>query len=514
MTDGKNIAMLVERMLNSDNTAFEQLYHLTYEQAYFIAYQMTNNEDDCNDILQESYTKAIINIKSLKSPENFTGWFYQIVRNTTKNYLAKCKPVLFNNEEDEADAYDFLEDEDTDFDPQHCADNEDLQETVRQILEEIPEEKRLVAIMHYYQNMGVAEIASELGISEGTVKSRLFYARETIKKKVDELEKKGIVVLGSAAIPFFIFMLRKNSQTIVVAEKSAELLASITTASSVLTATASTAVTAAGTATAATATATGTATASGAAVTATATATATATGTAAAATGISVKVIAIAVAGTVAVGGGAVGVKVAHDKQTAETTTAIVEETTEFNEENIAVIATEHESESETGTTFENISITLSTLNGATVVTATSNDSTQTTATNTTKVPATNQEATSATKPVTTSKPATTKPVTTTKPATTAKPATTVPRTTTKPTTTAAPTTTAVSKATVTVKVYSEGSGSEYTTYTLTFDAGVTLSASDIESALMSQYGIDAMADAFSATTQAGGNYTATAYEI
>ena len=66
----------------------------------------------------------------------------------------------------------------------------------------------------------------------------------------------------------------------------------------------------------------------------------------------------------------------------------------------------------------------------------------------------------------------------------------------------------------MTVKVYSAGSGSEYRNVSLTFDPGVTLSASDIESALMSQHGIDAMADSFSVTTQSGGSYSATAYEI
>ena len=519
--DKREIASLVEKSRQGDNAAFGELYRLTEKQAYFIALRIAKNEDDAYDILQDCYIKAMQKMDTLENPENFVAWFNQIVSNAAKNYVIKSKPMLFRDDDDEAAVMDLQVDDSLDCKPDDSLDTTETREFIRELIDELPEDKKLCVLMHYFQNMSVVQIAEELGISEGTVKTRLYHSRDKIKQSIEALEKKGVKVRGIAPIPFFVWMLRRMAEGTQISQTAATVIIEAATSSAAgataaATATATTATTAAS-ATAGTTVTAGT-TAATAAAGVTATGTATATG-AAVATGVTAKVVAIAVAGTVAVGVGATAAKVVHDRRAEETATMQTEESTEFASENIAVIATQ--GNTETTIEFEGSTLTVSTKNGTTSVTVTTplntKSTTKPTTQKATEVSSTAQSTSATTKAETTTKPTTTQQTTTEKPTTTAKATTTA---TTKPTTTAATTAlttteaTTVGTATVTVNVYSAGSGSEYKTYTLTFDAGVALSGADIESALMSQHGIDAMADDFSATTQAGGNYTATAYEI
>lgn len=520
------IASLAEKAKQGDMQAFEQLYTEFSPLVYSILFEMSHDKYEAENLTQDCFVFALQSIHTLKEPEKTKKWLTAIAANHGRDYLKKKKPALLGSEHEYI--FDIKEEDDTSLIPEASTELDERSEEIREIVNSVSEDKRLCLVLFYQHEMSIAEISEELGISQAAVKSRLFRAREDIKEEVEKRNKKGMPLFSVAPLPLILFALRKSSEAATASFAGSTAQA---TAFAAVTATANTAaVTAASTATATAGTAT--ATVSGAAVTTTATATA--TGTAAAATGISVKVIAIAAAGAVAVGGGAVGAKVVHDRRAAETTAAIVEESTELASENIAVAATE--SESGTEITFENTTITLSTLNGTTTVTVTTSSNIRTTAVNntpqavvTTAEKSTTAKPSTTTQPYTTAKPsATTKPSTTTKPTTTAKPTTTdKPTTTAKPTTTvattvpttakpttqpttAAPTTASASPATVTVTVWSS-TGS--TTKTLSFEPGETITADIIENRLSDEHGIEAIVDAINVTAESGGSYTATAYE-
>ncbi len=498
------IASLAEKAKQGDMQAFEQLYTEFSPLVYSILFEITHDAYEAENLTQDCFVSVLKNIHTLKEPEKTKKWLTAIAANHGRDYLKKKKPALLGAEHEYI--FEIKEEDDTSLLPEVSTELDERSEEIREIVNSVSEDKRLCLVLFYQHEMSIAEISEELGISESAVKTRLYRAREDIKEEVEKRNKKGMPLFGVAPLPLILFALRKSSEA---ASTSFAGSAAQATAFAAVTATANTAaVTAASTATAATGTAT---------------AAATGTAATAAATGISVKVIAITAAGAVAVGGGAVGAKVMHDRRAEETTTAIIEESTQLASENIAVAATVPESE--TQITFENTTITVSTSNGTTVLTVASAATAKATAAgNTTQAVTTSQQTTATTEPTTAAKPTTTAEQTTTAkqtdaaaetvPSTAAPTTTTKPATTAKPTTTQAPTTASASPATVTVKVYGAGSGSEYKTYNLTFDAGVTLSGSDIETELMNQHGIDAMADAFSVTTQSGGSYSATAYEI
>ena len=483
----QRIAELVGKIQNGDKSAFDELYKLTSERAYFVALEFTKNNQDAEDILQESYIKALSKINELDKPESFSSWLNQIVANKSKDFLKKKKPVLFNSDEEETDATELLPDEDTGFSPEENLDQTELQKTVMEVLDELSEEKRACVLMMYFEELSVGEIAETLEIPEGTVKTRLFSARKDLK---DKFAKRGITSLYSTApVGVVIWALRRMSdavsKTFVGTGASAKVLAGITVAG---------ASTAAGVAVAGTTAAT----------------TAAATGT-----GIAAKIAALTVAQKVVAGvsvaavvaGGTVGVvTVANndDKKDGISTTAYTEEyTTAPSFETtlaIDVLGTVEFSETTMLSSNESLSLNSSTSKSSTNKTQnTSAKLTTSSKPTTTKKQTTTRKSTTSTKKQTaastkttaTQKPATTKKETTaveteakkettTKKVTTTRAATTEKQTTTtKPTTTKPTTTEATTKGTATVIInVLDLDNTVIDTLTYTVEAGTEMTSS------------------------------------
>ncbi|MBR3819368.1 MAG: sigma-70 family RNA polymerase sigma factor [Clostridia bacterium] len=520
--DNFQLSELAQKAKNGDMAAFEKLYIELSPEIYAIACEITQNKEESHDLVQDCFVAALENISTLNEPDKIKNWLIRIAANKSRDYLKKKKPSVLT--EDQYEIIDNLEEDDIAVIPEASLETEERIEDVNEILACLTEEKRLCLLLRYKYDMSYAEIANELGITESAVKSRISRAKDDIEKEAEKREKKGLPLFGIAPFGLVIFALNRSADITASAFAGS---AAQTAAFASVTATASQAGFAAAS-TAATAT-----TASAAGTTATA---ATGIGAKVAAMSVAQKVVAGITAATIATGSATVTTVVVKNKIEGKesTTTAYVEEVTTapdygFESETVFIPAV---AETETATELSTSNKSTSTVKQSTTVTQVketekstvanktttksttkANTTTQKQTTTTTKSETTKKETTTeevTTTPTTTKTVTTTKAVTTTKEVTTTKAETT---TTTKATTTTT-TTESASPATVTVKVYSAGSGSEYKTYNLTFDSGVTLSDSDIESGLMSQHGIDAMADSFSVTTEPGGSYTATAYEI
>ncbi len=508
--DKQRIAQLVKAVQNGDNNAFEELYKLTSQRAYFIALEFTKNNHDAEDILQDSYMKALSKINELDKPESFLSWFNQIVANKSKDFLKKKKPSLF--ETDDTDAFEIIPDENVSFSPEDNLDQNELQKIVMEVLDELSEEKRGCVLMMYFEDLSVKEIANTLEISEGTVKTRLFSARKDLK---DKFSRHGITSLYSIT-PFGVvaWALRKaaesTSESFVASGASAKVLTSITVAGLGAEAVGASA-------TAAAAGAAGASAASGA-VTA-----GTSIGAKIAALSVAQKVIA-GVSAAAVVAGGAAGIATVAEnsnKNDDVSTTAYTEEyttapsfettfaveamgTVEFSE--ITEFLTDESKSPENSvsknpstnrqsttvkasvkSTSESPKRTTTTKSRVTNKVTTTKKLTTTKATTTKKETTTKQKAATTTikatttkKPTTTKKAPTTKVVTTKKP-TTAKATTTKKETATKPvTTTVKPTTTKAAtkgKATIIIKVI-DLDNTVVDTLTYTVEEGTKMSSS------------------------------------
>lgn len=178
-TKAEETGRLALRAASGEQKAFDELYAATVETAYYTATLVLTSQEDIADALQISYMKAFAHIGELEHPESFEKWLKKIVINECRNYLRDNGKHIFSTVYI-GGSYDGVEGSDLTVD---IAGNEELRRTLDEILSSLPEKQRVCVNLFYFEKYSVAEIAALLGISEGTVKSRLHYGRRTLERK-------------------------------------------------------------------------------------------------------------------------------------------------------------------------------------------------------------------------------------------------------------------------------------------------------------------------------------------
>lgn len=211
-----NYKPAVEAALNGDDSGFSFLYKVTYRNMYYMALKYLKDEDAAQDVLQDAYLKAWKSLGTLKEPNNFPAWLGRIVASTAKNQLVRKNPVLFSeteqeNEDGDAFVYE-IEDDSGQYQPELKYSVEETQTLVREMIDSLSDEQRICVIMYYLDGQSVRGIAEALEISENTVKSRLFYSRKALKKKAEELQKRGYDLYGVSPI-FLLLRLLETEQS-------------------------------------------------------------------------------------------------------------------------------------------------------------------------------------------------------------------------------------------------------------------------------------------------------------
>ena len=175
---------LVARVQHGDAAAFDVLVQRYKERLYATVYHMTSNHEDANDLVQEAFIKAYKSISSFKRESSFYTWVYRIAVNRTINHLKRRK----NRYHFSLDDVDTHIQNDPDFvelmshvTPRREVGLTELQEKLNEALQKLSEAHRAVVVMHDVQGMTHADIAKVMKCSEGTVRSRLFYARQQLQ---------------------------------------------------------------------------------------------------------------------------------------------------------------------------------------------------------------------------------------------------------------------------------------------------------------------------------------------
>ena len=197
-----------------DERGYGFLYETTYKSKYYLALQYMKNEEAAQDVLQEAYIRAFTRLDMLTEPEAFPGWLGRIVANTAKNMLVKKNPMLFSQMETEEEGENFeyrIEDDSIESQPELSYTRQETQELVREMIDSLSEEQRMCILLFHIEGASIREIAATLGCSENTVKSRLNYGRQNLKKKAEELQKKGYKLYSVAPLPLFLYLLRSQA---------------------------------------------------------------------------------------------------------------------------------------------------------------------------------------------------------------------------------------------------------------------------------------------------------------
>ena len=180
---------LIARTQAGDATAFDDLIVKYSPRLYGLVYNMTSNHEDTNDLMQDIWSKAFRSITGFRGKSSFYTWIHSIGVNMTINFLKK-RNRRFHLSIDDVDANiqndkEFIE-LTAASSPVREADLGELQKRLNMAMLKLSHDHRAVVTMFDIQGMPHAEIAKILGTSEGTVRSRLFYAHRQLQNFLTE----------------------------------------------------------------------------------------------------------------------------------------------------------------------------------------------------------------------------------------------------------------------------------------------------------------------------------------
>lgn len=185
-------SVLVKCARQGDLGAYDELVRRYQERIYATVYHMTANHEDANDLAQEAFIKAFHALKSFKGGSSFYTWVYRIAVNKTINFLKQRK----NRSQMSLDDIDFNAEHDPDLvalvsekTPRRDVNLSELQEKLNEAMQKLSEPHRLVVTLHDVQGLSHDEIAEIMGCNIGTVRSRLFYARQQLQAYLSDYLK-------------------------------------------------------------------------------------------------------------------------------------------------------------------------------------------------------------------------------------------------------------------------------------------------------------------------------------
>lgn len=173
---------LVRRLKAGDKTSFDLLYEKYKNMALRTAYLITGNLSDSEDVVQDTFVKVWLHCRELKKEGGFQAWMMQILVRTAYKSCKKKSRELPDEEilqkADKGRGNSFVED---------VIEREEA-ERIAGAVRSLPIKQRTVVALYYYQECSVSEIATMLGVMEGTVKSRLYTARKQLRGRLCDRE--------------------------------------------------------------------------------------------------------------------------------------------------------------------------------------------------------------------------------------------------------------------------------------------------------------------------------------
>lgn len=169
--------------------AFETLVERYSPKIYGLVYHMTSHHEDARELVQDTFAKAHRSIAKFRGSSSFYTWLYTIAHNTTLNFIKR-------NEKRKAwsldDVDSGIQNDPAFVDQRHVANPRaqvgihELQQKLNEAVQSLSEDHRAVVVMFDIQGMPHAEISKILDVSEGTVRSRLYYAHQLLQAKLSD----------------------------------------------------------------------------------------------------------------------------------------------------------------------------------------------------------------------------------------------------------------------------------------------------------------------------------------
>lgn len=179
----------VQRVQSGEVAAFDFLIRKYRERLYAVIYNLTSNREDAADLAQEAFIKAFRSIHGFKGKSSFFTWLYRIAVNTTLTHLKRSRMRRFfslENMDEEASNSDIVEFLTSGGEADKPALLNELQEKLNEALQSLSLKHRTVVTLFEIEGLSHAEIAEILKCSEGTVRSRLHYAKLQLQQQLQD----------------------------------------------------------------------------------------------------------------------------------------------------------------------------------------------------------------------------------------------------------------------------------------------------------------------------------------
>ncbi len=184
---------LVTRVLGGDRNAYRPLVERYQNRVHAMVYGMIRDQEEARDIVQNAFIKAYQNLGSFRIESSFYTWLYRIAMNLAIDHCRMAKRRRTSSFEESIASRDddgnLLEMHHTDG-PQKALQRKETNQRIFAAMEELTEEQREVVLLREVEGLSYKEIADTMGVPEGTVMSRLFYARKRLQGLLAPLTEK------------------------------------------------------------------------------------------------------------------------------------------------------------------------------------------------------------------------------------------------------------------------------------------------------------------------------------
>jgi len=195
MTQDDSDQQLVERVQAGDKTAFDLLVRKYQHKVVKLVTRYLRNPADAEDVAQEAFIKAYRAMPQFRGDSAFYTWLYRIAINTAKNAIVSRdrNPVEFDLDmqaiEESQSMQARLADTTT---PESLLQTEEIRTTVNQAIDALPEDLRTAIVLRELEGLSYEDIALAMECPVGTVRSRIFRAREAIDRRLSEVFEGGL----------------------------------------------------------------------------------------------------------------------------------------------------------------------------------------------------------------------------------------------------------------------------------------------------------------------------------
>lgn len=183
---------LVERAAQGDRDAYRILVEKYQNRVFSLVLSMVKSREDAEDIVQESFVKAYLSLKNFRGESSFYTWIYRVAYNMAIDFQRRdtrrngvVAEVRSTGGEDEPRPVEGVA---RDGNPEETAHRRELAASLDEAMAGLSEEHRAVIMLREVDGLSYAEIADSLGVSQGTVMSRIHYAKKYLQRALKEFE--------------------------------------------------------------------------------------------------------------------------------------------------------------------------------------------------------------------------------------------------------------------------------------------------------------------------------------